>query len=310
MPNPCTVCVSPSTRWKIKNGYQLWKCVAKSCGHIFVSPAPTQDELTDFYSNSADSQENCATWTVAEDLERNPDAVREFYERTRIRLLRRDGLLHSEKQRIVDIGSATGSFLRSLQLSNYVNLCGVEISQQQAEYCQSSYQIEVFPETSLIQSYSTDLATMYAVLEHFSDPRLVISEVFRILRNGGHLAIDVPNTRSLYQSLTQSHWLWLIPPAHLQYFTPRSLRRLLEDSGFEIVKARTLSTTTYLFIFAHHLAQMFGWKLPNRSITRTRKSAKLIQLAEFMIRLALSPLDLVLRIVKRHNRLVYFAIKQ
>lgn len=148
MPNPCTVCISPSTRWKIKNGYQLWKCVAKSCGHIFVSPAPTQDELTDFYSNSANSQENCATWTVAEDLERNPDAVREFYERTRIRLLRRDGLLHSEKQRIVDIGSATGSFLSSLQLSNYVNLCGVEISQQQAEYCQSSYQIEVFPETS------------------------------------------------------------------------------------------------------------------------------------------------------------------
>ena len=55
---------------------------------------------------------------------------------------------------------------------------------------------------------------------------------------------------------------------------------------------------------------MFGWKLPNRSITRTRNSAKLIQLAEFMIRLALSPLDLVLRIVKRHNRLIYFALKQ
>lgn len=247
---------------------------------------------------------------MAEDPERNPDVVRKFYERTRIRLLRRDGLLRSEKQRIVDIGSATGSFLRSLQLSNYVNLCGVEVSQQQAEYCKFSYQIEVFPETSQIQSYSTDLVTMYAVLEHFSDPRLVISEVFRILRNGGHLAIDVPNTQSLYQSLTQSHWLWLIPPAHLQYFTPRSLRRLLEDSGFEIVKARSLSTTTYLFIVAHHLAKMFGWKLPNRSITRTRNSAKLIQLAEFMIRLALSPLDLVLRIVKRHNRLIYFALKQ
>lgn len=310
MPNLCTVCLGKSTSWKVKDGYQLWKCAAKNCGHIFVSPAPTQDELTDFYSNSADSQENCGTWTLAEDLERDPAAVRKFYERTRIRLLKRDGLLKSEKQRIVDIGSATGSFLRSLQLSNYVDLCGVEISEQQAEYCQSRYRISVFPETSQIQSDSTDLVTMYAVLEHFSDPRSAISEAFRILRHGGQLAIDVPNTRSLYQSLAQSHWLWLIPPAHLQYFTPRSLRRLLEENNFEIIKARTLSTSTYLFLIAHHLAQMFGWELPNRSITRTRKSAKLIQLAEFLIRLALSPLDLALRIIKRHNRLIYFAVKQ
>lgn len=309
MPNLCTVCSSTSTQWKQKNGYYLRKCDVKACGHIFVSPTPTDEDLMHFYSSDTDSLENSGSWTLAHDLEVNPDAVRRHYERARTRLLKRDGLMGATSQRIVDVGSATGSFLRTLQMCGYSNLCGIEISQQQAEYCRNQYKIDVHRDYKQMPDNSVDLVTMYAVLEHVRDPKFVVAEAFRILVSGGNLAIDVPNIRSLYHSVARSHWLWLIPPAHLQYFTPRSLRRLLETAGFEVVKARTLSTSTYLFIVAYHLSQIFGWELPNTSIARGPRVASFIRVGESVIRLVLSPLDLVLRVINRHNQLVFFARK-
>jgi ubiquinone/menaquinone biosynthesis C-methylase UbiE len=64
-------------------------------------------------------------------------------------------------------------------------------------------------------------------LEHVRDVQLLLSEVRRVLRPGGTLAITTPATPSLMR-----------PPnplsPHLRFFTRRSLKRLLGDLGFDV----------------------------------------------------------------------------
>ena len=59
------------------------------------------------------------------------------------------------------------------------------------------------------------------------DVQLFVSEIRRVLTPGGRLALTTPAARPLMR-----------PPdplsPHLRAFTPRSLRRLLDELGFEI----------------------------------------------------------------------------
>lgn len=301
--------MTSGTFWQEANGYKLYQCPEESCGHIFVSPTPSDSELVKWYSTTSDTLENSGSWTMASDMERNPDVILNFYERTRTKRLRHDGLLTSETQRILDVGCATGSFLKSLQIQGYSRVSGIEISIEQAAYVRQRLGIEVHANFDSVPDQSVDLVTMYAVLEHAANPARLVAEAFRVLKPGGFVAIDVPNTRSLYRFISRRHWLWLIPPAHLQYFSPRSLKRLLTDVGFQLHRARTLSTSTYLYILVHHLSKLIGRELPGTSLSASLLKRFAIRTAEIVLRAISWPLEPGLRLLQIHNQLIYFAYK-
>ena len=246
---------------------------------------------------------------MAKDYERSPHAVATFYMRSRIRLLRRLGVITDRDQRILDLGCSTGMFLRVLKDQGFTSLVGQELSSEQSEYCSSVHGVEMVTSLKDLSDSSIDLVTAYAVLEHLPRPTDVLAEVFRVLKPGGCLAIDVPNSKSFYESLTRQKWLWLIPPAHLQYFTFRSLRRVLGDRGFGIRYARTLSTSSYLFIIAYHFALLTRRSLPDTSLTENWIRRNLIWVVEKLIRLSLSPISAVARLSNRHNQLIFVAQK-
>lgn len=74
----------------------------------------------------------------------------------------------------------------------------------------------------------------FDVIEHLTEPEILLSECLRVIANDGRLILTVP----AYQWLWSDHDVW---NEHVQRFTLRSLRRLLRDVGFEPV------TQTYLF---------------------------------------------------------------
>lgn len=88
-----------------------------------------------------------------------------------------------------------------------------------------------------------DVITTIAVLEHLFDPYFVISEARRVLKKNGIIFIEVPNIAFILRRLellfgilpgtsNQSGW----DGGHLHYFTESSLKKLLEDSGFQVIK--------------------------------------------------------------------------
>ena len=72
-----------------------------------------------------------------------------------------------------------------------------------------------------------DLVLCAETIEHVRDVQLLLSEVRRVLRPGGTLALTTPAHRALIR-----------PPhplsPHLRFFTRRSLRELLGELGFEV----------------------------------------------------------------------------
>jgi SAM-dependent methyltransferase len=72
-----------------------------------------------------------------------------------------------------------------------------------------------------------DLVLCAETIEHVRDVQLFLSEIRRVLRPGGELALTTPAARALGRPEDP-----LSP--HLRRFTRRSLARVLEELGFEV----------------------------------------------------------------------------
>jgi hypothetical protein len=89
-----------------------------------------------------------------------------------------------------------------------------------------------------------------AILEHVYDPRLCLERVREALVPGGLVFLDVPNECSLFARVANTYMRargrdWAVnlsptfPPFHVVGFCPRSLRAVLEATGFEVVELDT-----------------------------------------------------------------------
>jgi ubiquinone/menaquinone biosynthesis C-methylase UbiE len=105
-----------------------------------------------------------------------------------------------------------------------------------------------FPDASM------DVVTMWHVLEHTHAPSQALRAVHRTLKPGGLLSLCVPNWASLQAALFGRFWWSCDAPRHLYQFTPRTLRRYLEDAGFRIASMTTRSGATSYQRAGRHLA--------------------------------------------------------
>jgi glycosyltransferase involved in cell wall biosynthesis/SAM-dependent methyltransferase len=118
------------------------------------------------------------------------------------------------------------------------------------------------------------------LIEHLpSDPMHMLSEINRILRDGGHLVLTTPNIaswRALSAILQAFHPgffpAYLRPPEqgepsdarHNREYTPAEIERVLGDAGFEVVRLETgpfRSEPRPDLIWVEHLLDQYG--LPN-----------------------------------------------
>jgi ubiquinone/menaquinone biosynthesis C-methylase UbiE len=97
--------------------------------------------------------------------------------------------------------------------------------------------VELEPDAALpFDDGSFDLVLCAETIEHVRDVQLFLSEIRRVLRPGGTLALTTPANLPLGRLPDP-----LSP--HLRFFTRRSLRRLLDELGFEIEWLRRSSGT-------------------------------------------------------------------
>ena len=77
---------------------------------------------------------------------------------------------------------------------------------------------------------------MSAYFEHEAAPREVLQKILRILKPGAPLVIKVPNYGCLNRMFTQKKWCGFRYPDHVNYWTPKTLKKIIVDTGFEIVR--------------------------------------------------------------------------
>ena len=138
---------------------------------------------------------------------------------------------------ILDVGCSTGDLLEAVgRLGNY-RLWGVEYKAEAAKKAEARG-IRVWRsefEHADVPPESTDLVVLQHVLEHVVDPTDTLRRIHRLLRPSGRLVGEVPNIDSWDAHIFGRYWGGGHAPRHLWHFTPKTLRSVLERSGFEAV---------------------------------------------------------------------------
>ncbi len=135
--------------------------------------------------------------------------------------------------RVLDIGCGKGAFLRALKARLPQWQCaGVEPSREEAALARQDGAIEVYEGmfgTVALEPGSFDLVSIMHVLEHVRRPAETLDQIRSVLKPGGLLFIEVPNTSDL------NMFYDLLLFEHLYHFTPETLAWLLARQGFDVV---------------------------------------------------------------------------
>jgi len=92
-----------------------------------------------------------------------------------------------------------------------------------------------------INSYGKfSVVFMFNVLEHVPDPITILDDAKSLLDSNGLICIVSPNDYNPFQEILRKNlgyqpW-WLVPKHHINYFDFKSIKRLLEKTGFEIIE--------------------------------------------------------------------------
>lgn len=150
----------------------------------------------------------------------------------------------------LDIGASTGALLVAARAAGYT-VGGAELGSEQVRICRDEHGFDVFHGTLLEAGFPAAHAAVISwrqVLEHIHDLHAELAEARRVLRDDGHLLIEVPHfggTRYQFGrlrsalKLSRPFWERVNVPQHLYYFTIDSLRKLLAKAGFEVVHWET-----------------------------------------------------------------------
>ena len=151
---------------------------------------------------------------------------------------RLDGL--EERGAFLDIGCATGMLLEHMRGLGW-DARGVELCEPSARHARDARGLDV--RTGTLEDAGFEDGVFRVVhlshlIEHVPDPRAFLAEVHRVLDPRGYAVIVTPNIRGFQARLFGARWRSVIAD-HLYLFSPRTLGRLLADTGFRVERVVT-----------------------------------------------------------------------
>ena len=153
--------------------------------------------------------------------------------------------------RLLDIGCGTGGFMKFAR-DKGLTVFGFDASCAQVEYAQRDFP-NVRQATSPAEylehigrlDLQFDFIVLWDVLEHIRNPLRFLKGIQPMMRPGGFLFVSVPNGHAM---LLKHHICSFVrkpfsfhPWEHVFYYSPLSLARYLNESGFDTVRSSTVA---------------------------------------------------------------------
>lgn len=139
-------------------------------------------------------------------------------------------------KRLFEIGCAYGFFLE-LARSRFESVAGMDVVEDGVRHARS-LGLDAERGDFLARDFGGrrfDVITLWDTIEHLRSPQLFLEKAASLLDSGGLVAITTGDIESLNARLKKDKWRLIHPPTHAHYFSTRTLRRLLERQGFEVV---------------------------------------------------------------------------
>ncbi|MDX1990924.1 MAG: class I SAM-dependent methyltransferase [bacterium] len=241
--------------------FTLAQC--KKCGFAYLNPRPTTDmlpriyEAEDYICYDFDQKGNSfvQNWRVGAETRRIKKALEHV---TR----------PIPDLRVCDIGPGDGTTLVAFGQMGVKteNLYGVDIDQSIIDKLESKglrgilSRAEDLNPTEHPEARNFDVVLMLQVIEHVADPRRVMEVSHEMLRPGGIIWMETPNLAGWDRPFFRKRaWGGYHFPRHWVLFTPRTMRRMLEEVGFEFVGIWSMSATFVWIWSINHVLQDRGW---------------------------------------------------
>lgn len=156
--------------------------------------------------------------------------------------------------RLLDYGCGNGDFLlRALEMGIQPQGCDPD-PKAVAQCRKAGLEVELGSDLAELYPPGTfHYVTLSHVIEHSTNIRKTLTQVYSVLKPGGAVWIALPNPRSLDRRALGLAWTGLHPPYHLAIPSHASLRRVLEESGFRDIRLLTRgmeSTGMYRYALA------------------------------------------------------------
>lgn len=228
----CNLCgADDKDVWIEVDGFPIVRC--RGCGLHYVTPRLSHEAIVNIYTKEYFSGDGKNPY-YANYLSMRPWRVEECRKEVR-RIMR-----FVPSGDLLDVGCAFGFFLEAAKELGW-RAKGVEISEHAANYARSERGLDVatgiFTELGL-PSGSCDVLHMDGVIEHTEDPLANLQEAARVIRPGGLLVMGTPNIGSFCARVYRHGFRLVEPRAHLYYFSPSTVSRMLRRAGFTVLRIR------------------------------------------------------------------------
>ena len=198
---------------------KLVRCA--SCGLVYAFPGASFEQITEDYVDMVDHD------YIREERGRR--------EQARI-ILSRIGRFKSHGK-LLDIGCGPGFFLHEARLRGW-EVSGIDLSLWAKEYTKEHFGVDIFQgtlEAARFPDRTFDVIVLNDFIEHVTDPKGVLKEIRRVLKNDGVIYLSTPDIESVLSRVLGARW-WGINKYHLFYFAGRTLEKLFAEVGFKSLR--------------------------------------------------------------------------
>ncbi len=230
-PRTCPLCSADRPRLLfVKEGFPHNRC--GECGMIYVAPVLKEERLHSHYLGE-DSYTKVLMNAVQMEMDRRKfnyglELIESFV---------------PKKGRLLDVGCGPGVFLEVARERGW-RVEGLEFNAWCVERVRG-LGIPVFDsplEQAELSPGAYQCVTLWTVLEHIVEPRTFLQSIRRFLAPDGVLLVLVPNVDSLAVRILHEKAVTFAGDSHVNHFSPATLGRLLESSGFAVTDCETLLT--------------------------------------------------------------------
>lgn len=279
---PCNLCGSSERQpYCPENGLGLVEC--QSCGLVYVSPRPDSTELYALYGETYfhNNESGVVGYT---DYIADEANIRQTSNR-RLRHLQQ----FIQPGKLLDVGCATGFFIDEAQKRGW-QVQGLDVSSFAVGYAREHFHLDVqhgsFTELEFPQG-AYDVVSLWDVIEHVPDPTAYIQRAAQLLRKDGVVVLATPDVDSFPARMAGKRWVgYKLSEEHIYYFSVKTLTKMLNDAGFDVLNVRHVGKYVTLRLFLNRLGMYFP------------SLAKLLELGERTFKLSqwslyVNPFDIV-----------------
>jgi SAM-dependent methyltransferase len=208
--------------------------ICANCETVFLTNPVTLEKLNNYYTENYLPYRGSKAWGKYSSFVENSQKALDL---KRVNFVKKYLKNNGSNASVLDVGCGNPSFLELLNQKAKVNCTGIDFSD--SGWIGKNYQDLTLMRVA-IEDFKTDtlfdVITLWHYLEHDYNPNQTIETLYKCLKPGGKLIIEVPDYKSWSAKIQKSHWQGWHSPRHLSLFSKKSFDQLFKTDKWQIIQ--------------------------------------------------------------------------